>query len=39
MVARPNLLGRLTAASSMPMVAPVAPVGYGKTTLLAQWAE
>jgi LuxR family transcriptional regulator, maltose regulon positive regulatory protein len=39
MVPRPNALGHLTAASGVPVVALVAPPGYGKTTLLAQWAE
>jgi LuxR family maltose regulon positive regulatory protein len=38
-VPRPHLLGRLTAASGVPVVALIAPPGYGKTTLLAQWAE
>ena len=36
---RPSLLGRLTAASRVPVVALVAPPGYGKTTVLAQWVE
>jgi len=39
LVARPQLLDRLTAASSVPVVALVAPPGYGKTTLLAHWVE
>ena len=38
-MARPQLLDRLTAASSVPVVALVAPPGYGKTTLLAHWVE
>jgi LuxR family transcriptional regulator, maltose regulon positive regulatory protein len=33
------LVGRLTAPGSPPIVSVVAPSGYGKTTLLAQWAE
>jgi LuxR family maltose regulon positive regulatory protein len=39
MVPRPNPLGHLTAASGVPVVALVAPPGYGKTALLAQWTE
>jgi LuxR family maltose regulon positive regulatory protein len=38
-VERPELLDRLLAASTSPVIALVAPPGYGKTTLLAQWAE
>src|SRR5215218_9297935 len=38
-VPRPSLLARLRAARSVPTVAVVAPAGYGKTTLLALWAE
>jgi LuxR family maltose regulon positive regulatory protein len=38
-VARTALVDRLVAASSVPIVAVVAPPGYGKSTLLAQWAE
>ena len=37
-VARTALLDRL-AASQAPVITVVAPPGYGKTTLLAQWAE
>jgi LuxR family transcriptional regulator, maltose regulon positive regulatory protein len=37
-VARTALVERL-AASRAPFIAVVAPPGYGKTTLLAQWAE
>jgi LuxR family transcriptional regulator, maltose regulon positive regulatory protein len=37
-VARTALVDRL-AASQAPVVTVVAPPGYGKTTLLAQWAE
>jgi LuxR family transcriptional regulator, maltose regulon positive regulatory protein len=33
------LVGRLAAPGSPPIVSVVAPSGYGKTTLLAQWAE
>jgi LuxR family maltose regulon positive regulatory protein len=33
------LVGRLAAQGSPPIVSVVAPSGYGKTTLLAQWAE
>jgi LuxR family transcriptional regulator, maltose regulon positive regulatory protein len=38
-VSRPLLLARLRAARNVPTVAVVAPAGYGKTTLLALWAE
>ena len=38
-VSRPQLLARLHAACTLPIVAVVAPAGYGKTTLLALWAE
>ncbi|WP_222263313.1 LuxR C-terminal-related transcriptional regulator [Modestobacter marinus] len=38
-VPRPELLARLRAAREVPTVAVVAPAGYGKTTLLALWAE
>ena len=38
-VRRPALLARLRAARSVPTVAVVAPAGYGKTTLLALWAQ
>jgi LuxR family maltose regulon positive regulatory protein len=37
-VARPALVDRLVAAQA-PVVTVVAPPGYGKTTLMAQWAE
>ena len=37
-VARTALVNRLAAAQA-PVIAIVAPPGYGKTTLLAQWAE
>jgi len=38
-VPRSALVARLTAEGSPPIVSVVAPSGYGKTTLLAQWAE
>jgi LuxR family transcriptional regulator, maltose regulon positive regulatory protein len=38
-VSRSPLTGRLAADGSPPIVSVVAPSGYGKTTLLAQWAE
>ena len=38
-VPRSPLVGRLAADGSPPIVSMVAPSGYGKTTLLAQWAE
>jgi LuxR family transcriptional regulator, maltose regulon positive regulatory protein len=38
-VPRTELLDRLAASSATPVVAVIAPPGYGKTTLLAQWAE
>ena len=31
-------MGRLCKAQAVPVIAIVAPAGYGKTTLLAQWA-
>ena len=37
-VLKPDVIGRLR-ASTVPFVSVVAPVGYGKTTLLARWAE
>jgi LuxR family maltose regulon positive regulatory protein len=37
-VPRSPLVGRLAADGSPPIVAVIAPSGYGKTTLLAQWA-
>ena len=37
-VARTALIERL-AATQAPVISVVAPAGYGKTTLLAQWAE
>jgi LuxR family transcriptional regulator, maltose regulon positive regulatory protein len=38
-VRRWSLIERLTRADSRPIVSVVAPPGYGKTTLLSQWAE
>src|SRR4030095_5059512 len=38
-VARTGLVDRLLASEAVPVVCVVAPVGYGKTTLLAQWAQ
>ena len=37
-IPRSPLIGRLAADGSPPIVSVVAPSGYGKTTLLAQWA-
>ena len=36
---RPVLIERLARGDRQPIVSVVAPAGYGKTTLLAQWAE
>jgi LuxR family maltose regulon positive regulatory protein len=38
-VARTGLVERLVASDGVPVVCVVAPAGYGKTTLLAQWAQ
>ena len=38
-VRRSSLIERLARADRRPIVSVVAPTGYGKTTLLAQWAE
>src|SRR5215467_5690619 len=38
-VRRSVLIDRLRGAGSCPLVSVVAPAGYGKTTLLSQWAE
>lgn len=37
-VARPALINRLSSVDT-PVISVVAPAGYGKTTLLAQWGE
>jgi LuxR family maltose regulon positive regulatory protein len=37
-VARPALINRLSSVEA-PVISVVAPAGYGKTTLLAQWGE
>jgi LuxR family transcriptional regulator, maltose regulon positive regulatory protein len=39
MVARTPLVRRLQGAGEVPLVLVVAPAGYGKSTLLAQWAD
>jgi LuxR family transcriptional regulator, maltose regulon positive regulatory protein len=38
-ICRPGLIERLARDDSRPIVSVVAPAGYGKTTLLAQWPE
>jgi LuxR family maltose regulon positive regulatory protein len=38
-VGRSSLIERLARGDPRPIVSVVAPAGYGKTTLLAQWAE
>src|SRR6516165_6131884 len=38
-VCRSSLVDRLGRDDARPIVSVVAPAGYGKTTLLAQWAE
>jgi LuxR family transcriptional regulator, maltose regulon positive regulatory protein len=38
-VSRTALVDRLAAAHTPPVIAVVAPPGYGKTTVLSQWAE
>ena len=38
-VRRTSLIDRLVREVSRPIVSVVAPAGYGKTTLLVQWAE
>jgi LuxR family transcriptional regulator, maltose regulon positive regulatory protein len=38
-IVRPGLVERLARGDSRPVVSVVAPAGYGKTTLLAQWPE
>jgi LuxR family maltose regulon positive regulatory protein len=39
LVARADLVGRLVGERTPPVISVVAPPGYGKTTLLAQWAQ
>ncbi len=39
LVPRPRLLAKLTDGRSIPLVVIVAPAGYGKTSLLAEWTE
>jgi LuxR family maltose regulon positive regulatory protein len=39
LVARPRLVRRLLAARGTPLAVLVAPAGYGKTTLLREWAD
>src|SRR6266536_27112 len=38
-VSRSSVIDRLTGDNFRPVVSVVAPAGYGKTTLLSQWAE
>ncbi len=38
-IRRSSLIERLARGDSRPIVSVVAPAGYGKTTLLSQWAE
>src|SRR6478735_3723734 len=38
-VNRPGLVDWLLASADTSLIAVVAPAGYGKTTLLAQWAD
>ncbi len=38
-IARPALIARLDAASRLPLTRVIAGAGYGKTTLLADWAR
>src|SRR5215216_7253109 len=37
-VPRPRLTRRLASAKSLPLILVSAPAGYGKTTLLREWA-
>lgn len=39
LVARERLVARLADAGDVPLALVVAPAGYGKTTVLAEWAE
>ncbi len=38
LIARPRLVERLEAGSGVPLVVLAAPAGYGKSTVLAEWA-
>ncbi len=38
-VGRPRLTTRLAAGADLPLVVVSAPVGFGKTTLLTEWAR
>jgi hypothetical protein len=38
-VQRSSLIEKLTREETRPVISVVAPAGYGKTTLLSQWAE
>jgi LuxR family maltose regulon positive regulatory protein len=38
-IRRSSLIERLARGDPPPIVSVVAPAGYGKTTLLSQWAE
>src|SRR5206468_10424552 len=38
-VSRTALVNRLRATTTVPVTTVVAPAGYGKTTLLSQWAD
>jgi LuxR family transcriptional regulator, maltose regulon positive regulatory protein len=38
-IGRPSLIERLRRDDGRPIVSVIAPAGYGKTTLLSQWAE
>ena len=38
-IARPRLTSRLAASADLPLVVVSAPVGFGKTTLLVDWAR
>jgi LuxR family transcriptional regulator, maltose regulon positive regulatory protein len=39
LVDRPRLIRRLVGSAHLPLALLVAPAGYGKTTILSQWAE
>ena len=38
-IQRPPLIERLVNSNGVPIVSVAAPAGYGKTTLLSQWAD